>query len=133
MTPIMQEIHGWLGTPFEMGERDCMLVLADWVKRVTGVDPCEDIRLTYDSKASCNRETGFFRDPVGTMAKFAAKAALDPTNSPRRGDVGLVIDPNAQAVGAICLGGHWAAKAPGGTTTFIPSQILAAWSVGYTE
>lgn len=135
MDALYKEIHSWLSKPFIWGERDCMIVLGDWVKTVHGIDPVADIRYAYDSQFSCQRLTGFFTDPVGTVAKFAEeKAGLKRTENPVKGDVGVIevpVDGKLQPAGAIFTGKSWAVKAPQGATTITPIRVLAAWSVGY--
>lgn len=135
MDDLYKEINSWLAKPFVWGECDCMLVLADWVLRVTGKDPAIDMRYTYDSKFSCQRETGYFTDPVGTVARcFEQNAGLKRTDHPVKGDVGVVevpVDGKIEAAGGIFTGKSWAVKAPQGATTLQPIRVLAAWSVGY--
>ncbi len=84
MTPLYQELHRWAAMPFIWGETDCMLCLADWVLHVKGHDPAADIRGTYDCRGSCQRETGFLRDPVGAVEKCLATIGDLPRVEERR-------------------------------------------------
>ena len=135
MDTLHRHINTWLSKPFIWGECDCMLVLADWVWLVTGSDPAKDLRYTYDSKFSCQRVTGFYSDPVGTVARFAeVNAGLARTETPVKGDIGIVevpVDGSIQMAGAIFTGKSWALKAPHGATTMRPVRVVVAWSVGY--
>ena len=139
MTPIYREIHGWMGKPFVWGETDCMLVLADWIARVRGVDPASAIRGTYDSRGSCQRETGFLRDPVAAVERcLATIGGLERVSAPRAGDMALILvrepDGRVSPCGALWLGEAWACKGPSGATTIKPQaviEVLAIWSVGY--
>jgi hypothetical protein len=135
MDTLHKHINSWLSKPFIWGECDCMLVLADWVLLVTGKDPAHDMRYTYDSRMSCQRETGYFTDPVKTVARcFEQNAGLQRTDNPVKGDVGVVevpVDGRIQMAGGLFTGKSWAFKAPHGATTMQPIRVVAAWSVGY--
>lgn len=129
------ELHRWSAVPFVWGQTDCVLVLADWVARVTGVDPAAEVRMTYTDAAECQKATGFLRDPVGTLDRFAGLAGLSRADRPARGDVAVIRrhhDPR-WPVGALWLGECWACKGPDGVTTLRPAlaQVLAVWGVGY--
>ena len=137
MTPLIVELHRWMGLPHIWGETDCMMVLGDWVEKVTGIDPAADLRFTYDSRGSCQKETGFYRDPVGVAAKyFEGVANLKRGNDLRAGDVAIIIRLDGvrpEPSGAVWLGTAWGCKGPNGTTTLSPKlvQVQAFWSVGY--
>ena len=44
MSEHYRELHRWMSLPHIWGESDCIIVLADWVLRVRGVDPAEAVR-----------------------------------------------------------------------------------------
>ncbi|WP_457645329.1 DUF6950 family protein [Profundibacter sp.] len=136
MTPIFQELHRWMATPHVWGVADCITVLADWVQVVTGTDPMADVRMTYFDAASCQRETGFMRDPVAVFDKYAAAAGLQRGNELRAGDIAVIrrrdmVDP--WPVGGLWTGSAWACKGPHGVTTLAPKmvEVIAFWNVGY--
>lgn len=139
MTPLYQELHRWRSLPFIWGETDCMLVLADWIGRVRGADPAAHIRGTYDSRGSCQRETGFLRDPVGAVDRcLDTIGGLARVKEPQCGDIAVIVirdaDGRVSPCGAVWLGTSWGCKAPTGATTLKPIavlQVLAIWSVGY--
>ena len=139
MNPLYVELHRWAALPFIWGETDCMTCLADWIMRVRGVEPAADIRGMYDSRGSCQRETGFLRDPVTAVDKcLATIGGMARTDSPQPGDMAvIVVQDGAGRVspcGALWLGAAWACKGPTGTTTVSPKavhEVLAVWSVGY--
>jgi len=139
MTPLYHELHRWAATPFVWGETDCMLCLADWVLRVKGLDPAAHIRGTYDSRGSCQRETGFLRDPVGAVEKcLATIGGLPRASKPQKGDVAIIVvreaDGRMSPCGAVWLGSAWGCKGPAGTTTIKQRaviEVLEIWSVKY--
>lgn len=134
MTPIYRELNRWLTLPWRWGETDCIMVCADWINSVRGVDPAADLRLTYGSAGECQRVTGFFTRPLDVIGPRMAAAGLLPTAAPVAGDVAVVLQIVAglsRPHGALCLGTQWAVKGEDGVTAFTPQKILAAWGVGY--
>lgn len=137
MSPIFQELHRWMGMPHIWGQSDCITVLADWIEKVTGIDPMADVRMTYHDAGSCQRETGFLRDPITAVAKYVeGVAGLKRGNELHVGDVAIIRRRDDQAqvpLGALWTGSAWACKGPKGATTLSPKlvEILAFWSVGY--
>lgn len=135
MTPIYQQVHEWSSKEFVWGYSDCMLSLCEWVERVKGFHPAEHIMYTYDSMGSCQRETGFFKDPVGTVDKFIN---FPKVSTPSKGDIAVIkvnMDGRVIPVGAMWLGKCWACKSEYKTTTLSPKmvEVLAIWSIGYEE
>lgn len=138
MDLVYHELHRWAGQEFELGHIDCILCLSDWIMRVKGVDPAADVRGMYNSPGTCQRETGFLRDPVGAIDRqLATIGGLDKTDAPARGDVAVIMvnlgGARPEPCGAMWLGNAWACKGERGTTTRDPSvvRVLAIWSVGY--
>jgi hypothetical protein len=139
MTPIFQELHRWMGLRFIWGETDCMLVLADWIWRVRGVDPAAHVRGMYDSALSCERATGFIRRPVEAVDRcLDTIGGLPKVDVPVVGDIAVIVSPDPggtfSAKGALWMGTAWAVKGVDGTTTVSPrmvQKVLAVWEVGY--
>lgn len=145
MSPLYHELHRWKSLRFIWGETDCMMCVADWILRVTGRDPAADMRGSYDSRGSCQRETGFLRDPVAAVEKcLATIGGLPRVQEPRKGDIAVILAWDAEGrvgpCGAIWMGDAWGCKGPSGTTTINPrvaqvvhdeNGIPAIWSVGY--
>lgn len=137
MTPLYREIHRWLALPFEWGVTDCMIVLGDWIHAIHGIDPVADLRYSYDSPSSCQRVTGFFSDPVATVARFAeGNAGLERrAGEPVKGDVGVlkIGTGRMEVAGGLFTGKSWAVKAPHGATTLRPLEVLAVWDSRYVD
>lgn len=138
MTPLYAHVHSWMAQPFIWGQCDCCTVIADWVWKVHGADPIADVRGLYDDPLSCERATGFIRDPIGAIDRaLASIGGLERTTQPRKGDIGVIAPQGAdpRPTGAIWLGKAWACKGPTGATTYAPAavQVLAIWKVKYEE
>ncbi|MFC4668918.1 DUF6950 family protein [Seohaeicola nanhaiensis] len=139
MRDVYVEMHRWRALPFVWGETDCMTCLADWVLRVRGVDPAAHIRMTYDSAASCQRQTGFLRDPIAAVeACLATIGGLPRVETPAEGDVAVIMAHGPAGgltpCGALWLGEAWGCKGPRGATvlnTRMVRDVLAVWGVGY--
>lgn len=145
MTPLYHELHRWSVNPFIWGELDCMLAVADWIELVTGKDPAAALRGVYDSRGSCQRETGFLRDPVATVdACLATIGGLPRVDTPSPGDIAVLLAHDHQGrlspTGALWMGDCWGFKTRNehyggcGATTIKPiliPKVLAIWGVGY--
>lgn len=145
MSPLYQELHRWQVTPFVWGEMDCVLSIADWVEKVTGKDPAEALRGVYDSRGSCQRETGFLRNPIDTVERcLATIGGLPRVEKPAPGDIGIIMAHDAKGrlspCGGLWLGEAWGFKTRNedhggkGAITIKPiliPKVLAIWGVGY--
>lgn len=95
---------------FEWGVSDCLTMIADARKAVTGIDPMEAIRGTYASKAGATKAlkaAGF------KSVAEALEATFEPiaTGVARRGDFGVVDTPDGPAA-VIFMGAMVLGKAP---------------------
>lgn len=137
MTPIMAEINRWTGLRFVWGISDCVMIVADWVQRHTGIDPAADLRMTYGTAGECQRVTRFFTDPVGVIAPRMAAAGLPITAEPVRGDVGVLMQVTEGGVirphAGLCMGKNWAVLGVAGVEVGTPAKVVAAWAVGYHD
>jgi len=135
MTPIYRELHRWSALPFTRGETDCATCIADWLMVCGWPDPMADVRGLYEDDLTCERATGFVRDPMGSVSRRLAAIGLPRGNELRAGDVALIrVRGIRLPVGALWTGQAWAAKGPDGTTTIRPElvDVLGFWSVGYS-
>jgi hypothetical protein len=117
--------------PFSWGERDCLLFLADWVRVRHGVDPAAHLRGRYHTALGCRRILRREGGPLSVVSRCAAGVGLEPTDTPRSGDVGVVAaltERGIEAVGAICTGPRWAMLGTRGLLVG-PAQPFAAWRV----
>ena len=113
---------------FRDGEWDCQLFPAEWVRRVTGLDPAAAWRGRYST--ALGRERILKRDggPLAVMTRGAESVGLQRTDEPKRGDVGL-IRLDGRDYGAVCLGERWALVTKSGLAAVKPDEILRAWRV----
>jgi hypothetical protein len=106
-------------SPFDWDGRNCMLWVADWVQLKTGRDPARDWR------------RGVFDPARIDVAAISAEAmaSFPGTQTPARGDVGIVLTgPDGKPTAAICTGRRWAALAPQGVAVSAWPCIMA-WKI----
>lgn len=132
MDILYAHLHRWMAEPFVWGKSDCMLVLADYLIALGFPDAAAKWRGQYDSALSCQRVSGFLQNPAGVMGEAATSIGLPETDSPERGDVGVVRirdQDGIKLMGAVCLGKNWALKGEYTVVICKPLEILAAWKV----
>ncbi len=116
-------------TPFVDGKDDCALTIADWAMEATGCpDPAAHLRGRYSTALGRERLLRRLGGLEAVIADCAARADLQETGAPKRGDVGLV-EADGQAVAAICLGERWAIKSTQGVMVKPADQVARAWRV----
>lgn len=125
--------------PFAWGELDCFLFAADWIERVTGIDPSGEYRGAYtnarEARNLMQREGG----AVSFVHALMRRAGLSPTVEPVLGDVALVraafVRHRARIilvpVGAIFVREKmWAIKSAGASSITIGDfPVMQAWSL----
>lgn len=119
-------------TAFQWGRHDCSLMEADWLLEHGYPDTAHDLRGAYDSALSCQRLLRARGGLLSVFTECAARAALERTYEPKRGDVGVVEFRTTEGhgmIGAICTGPRWAMLSVNGLLS-APASPLAAWSVG---
>ncbi len=135
MTPLYVELNRWRVTPWAWGRMDCMLSLADWCVACGLPDPAADVRMTYHDRSSCQRETGFLRDPMSAVGPRFAGIGLPVVKTAREGDVAVLAFGPYEHVGAVWTDAYgWASKDEGGVTFYraaLVPQVTAIWGVGY--
>lgn len=130
MTSLEWIIERYRKEVFEWGTLDCMLGPADYVQHRTGVDGASHIRGKYHDLKSCDRLTGFIRDPEGVFEGCVERVGLEKTKQPVRTSIGLVITTlTDRPLGAICVGDHWTIFGESGAIFERPKEIVCAWKV----
>lgn len=115
----------WRSTPFEWGNSDCLLSIADYVKLCTGKDFGAPFRDTYCTELGALAHVS---DAGGEMALIDA-SGLPVSVFPVRGDI-LLVDAE-KPVAALCTGQGMAMRLKRGVVEidirFV--KVLKAWSV----
>lgn len=114
--------------PFVDGEADCVLTVADWVVANGHPDPAAPFRGRY--RTALGRERIVRREGglLAVMEAGAKRSDLIETQTPERGDVGL-IEMRGQQLAAIRQGRLWAIKSSRGLTAEPADRVIKAWSV----
>lgn len=137
-------LHEQAGAPFVFGESDCSMFLANWVRRLKGVDPAGELRGAYGDEAGWRAlvdAAGGLDVLVGRIAAVSALPAIAPAAA-CEGDIGVVAIPALDlTAGAICvrngrprpdladgLSTAWVTKLHRGLTR-LRCRPLAAWSL----
>ncbi len=122
--------------PFVWGESDCMMEVADWVRRRTGFDAGGLWRGRYADQDGCRaliRAAGGF---VPAMRATASAAGLVETDGPQRGDIGVVLAEIVHLgrrrvrvpIGGVFLGRLWRIKVDVGHAALELPRVCA-WRV----
>lgn len=130
--PVKDTLRLWARTRFEWGVSDCMLAVGDYVNGIVGGDCAARYRGKYKTLRQCMRVSRFHENPVEPMRLCMEAAGLTATDTPKRGDVGVIeilSDRGAVMNGGLCLGAQWAIRAEAGVILTNPLRIAAAWSV----
>ena len=119
------------GKPFVWGERDCSLVLADWLVLNGYPDPAIDLRGTYADEDGCKAVLDGQGGVLGVVGNCAARAGLSPAHEPRCGAVAVIGSPTnpARQWGAIYSGTGWMVFWRDGWTNFASARCLKMWDV----
>jgi len=129
------------GEPHQWGQWDCCMLLANWVRENTGVDPAADLRGTYHSEFGWRRILAREGAMVEVVRKRLLAAGLTETapgeairledvpeiiRGFRAGDLAVVMIPSVGPTGAIFTGRGFAAKLDSGLMR-VPAVPLAGW------
>jgi hypothetical protein len=116
--------------PFVWGQNDCCLFAANWVAKLTGVDPAASLRGKYTTAAGAARiikRRGGMQAMVGKICAGHGWPMVNPKLA-RRGDVVLIEQATGPAL-AVCMGEHAAAAGPNGVSMVPTLSALAGWRI----
>jgi hypothetical protein len=132
-------IHEFLGLPHRfrwggVGGDDCMTFPASWALAMVGIDPAEELRGTYRTRAEAHAIVEAFGGPLAFMDHHLTQIGAKRVQRAETGDIGLVMmlagDSPEEAivteVGAVRFGPLWASIAPGGVRA-TKADTVAAW------
>ncbi len=117
--------------PFEWGQHDCMLEVADWLDHACGMDTASRWRGTYASEAELDAILAEHGTLEEAMREEANAAGLHEAAEPLFGDVALVL-PSGQEkpLGAILMpSGRWRMKTLTGIALRRDVTVVVAWSL----
>lgn len=116
--------------PFEWGVLDCMIGPADFVWKRTGIDGAAHLRGQYHDAKSCNRLTGYLKNPLGVFDDCVQRVGLEPTRQPLKTSIGLIdTSLHERPLGGICIGQHWALMGEIGLIITEALHVRKAWLV----
>lgn len=129
MTDLQDFLRRAAAEPFALGEWDCAMFVANWVREQTGKDPAADLRGTYKVafgwKRIVVREGGL----SALVRRLAERAGMRSTTKIAAGAVGVVKVLGVGIVGAIAAGdGMWAMKFTDGLVV-ARADVTEAWSL----
>lgn len=130
-----QRLAAFLATkerePFAWGRNDCCLFTADWVLALTGADPAEGLRGTYDSALSAGRLLSAMGGAEGIADAALSERgwASVPVKLAMRGDVVATDTPDGSALG-VCVGETSAFAGKTGTIYKPTLSCVRAWRIG---
>lgn len=121
------------------GECDCLIFLADWLERATGIDPAGEYRGGYDDERGARRVIQAAGGIFALVDRCAARAGLQDVlpSLVCPGDIGLVQVPLKPwrdrminvPCGAICLRRDlWAVRTREGVSA-MAFPLLRAWGL----
>mgnify|MGYP000736919899 CR=1 FL=1 len=116
--------------PFQWGQLDCMLFLADWVHVCTHKDPATLWRRGVYWDEETAKEHLCKTAPGAMIAHALDRLGIEyyETEKPQPGDIGLLALP-AGLTGVIKTQTGWAAKSPDGLALFRNRVAHGAWSI----
>lgn len=110
MDHVENTVRKWRSTPFKWGKSDCMLSIADHVLDVTGYDPSNGWRGTYDTETGARARVS----EAGGEARMLDWSRYSRVSGvPARGDIVLARFPNGRYAG-LCTGDSVAFRMPVG-------------------
>lgn len=116
------------GRPFQWGQTDCALMMAEWVSLRRGVPVAEDLRGSYATEDECQRILDDRGGLLRVVSGIASSVPLRLTSDPKPGDIGIVRCPPSAPTCAIKVRRGWALKTPTGLIV-MPAPVIRAWKV----
>jgi hypothetical protein len=96
---------------WQPGLLDCGVFMADWVWRLTGIDPIADVRGSYSTEREFRRIVRHEGGLMVSCGRRLASVGFTETDKPGAGDIAIVLAPYAKRgdrmqrrpTGAICV------------------------------
>ena len=118
-----EHLRRWRNSRFEWGQADCTIVIADYLRDLTGKDYAARFRNQYGE--NWPQDTGF--ESLTDLYAHCLGNDFTALEDPQRGDIGVVrLGP--YQIGALCLGASWAIKSKSGVLITKHATIEKAWT-----
>lgn len=116
--------------PFAWGVNDCCIFACDAVLEITGIDPANDIRGTYEDASGAARVLVSYGGVEGVAQARALEHGFQevPVAMSQRGDV-VIATMRGHATMGICIGAEAAFVAETGLIFWPLKQCSRAWRV----
>lgn len=119
---VAKHINKWRRLRFEWGKSDCTILVADYLRNLTGVDYASKFRGGYGEDwqvvTGCENLVDLFESSLD--------CGFVSVKVPIRGDVGVIRLGSLQ-MGALCLGSAWAIKSKSGLLVSSTVKHERAW------
>lgn len=115
-----------VGAPVVHGECDCLMVLANWVRELTGVDPAPELRGSYSTEQEWRDIVAAAGSMAALVAPLARRAGLRLVHgAPVDGDI-AVVRKRGTEFGGIRYGRGWLLKI-NSALTVVRAEPLVMW------
>jgi uncharacterized protein DUF6950 len=127
LTAFLKESYG---RSFQWGERDCGLWVAEWVKRIRGIDPASQFRGHYKTALGCARLIRRHGDLLRLATEAFATVGLTMIEGDETepGDIACVRAIQGQTLGLV-VGSRVAMIVDRGLVSSSANPVLCAWKV----
>lgn len=116
----------YVDRPFQWGQDDCSLWLADWYMHVTGrPDPAAHLRGVYSTEEEKRAVVETAGGIIPLVAGIAEGAGCVRVRQPSEGCIGIV----PPGVGAIYTGGYWVVRTETGFAFLTGVKPWRVWSI----
>jgi hypothetical protein len=135
--PLSRFLNDAAGRPFQWGDWDCLLWLAEWVRVNRGIDPAADLRGSYSTMLGAARIVRAGRGMVRLVGDRVSAFGLASAKFGARGDIAIVpvAGPGSEhfgnVAGAILMDGTAALICQDGLlfNRLADSPPIAAWRI----
>lgn len=124
--PVRATVRFWAATPFVWGPDDCGVSVLKYVEKRLGRKI--KVRPTHTGARTAKLLLFLNGGFVKYGEKIAEELGVEETDSPQRGDVGLIDIPKQGLTACLCLGQHWAAKGDK-EILFLDAEPVISWKV----
>lgn len=126
---LIKFLRAAASSPFDWGNTDCCLMLADWWMLNHGVDPAAHLRGSYGTEAECQQILDKAGGVLKLVSGLAHSVGARPAYDPRPGDFGVISARNFRFGAILTPTMRWFVKTPDGACGFRGCDVLMVWSL----